>query len=62
MLSRYAVAHNHVGRCLITGRPITREQAQRDLALLAGLVAAGMPAGPVARRRKELREMVRRGR
>ena len=30
--------------------------------LLAGLVAAGMPAGPVARRRKELREMVRRGR
>ena len=32
------------------------------LVLLAGLVAAGMPAGPVARRRKELREMVRRGR
>ena len=61
MLSLHARRLHIVGRCPVTGRPVTREQVRRDLALVEGLIAAGMPAGPVARRRTELAKMVRRG-
>lgn len=65
MLSLHARRLQIVGRCPITRLPITRAMAQRDLALvealLARLAGTGIEPGPLERRRRELREMVRRG-